>query len=307
MNTSSDEAIPAGDERTFGDAVERCRRELQVHCYQMLGSIEDAEDLVQETVLRASGSRAGFEGRSSLKSWLYRIATNVCLDALRRRPPRVLPVDVAAAADPEQPLPARTDAAWLDPYPAPLLASSDEEPAEALVRKETIELAFLAAIQHLAPRRRAVLILRDVLGWSAKDTAVALAISVNSVNSSLQRARSTLRTRLPRRRLEWTQEATSGGERALLERYMAAHEHGDVDALARLLRDDVRASAPPLPLWYDGREAVLRSTRRRAAADRYRLLATAAIGQPAAAIYVRGTATRYSGRCRSTYCESRTA
>jgi RNA polymerase sigma-70 factor, ECF subfamily len=283
-------AIGADDERAFVASVERYRRELQLHCYRMLGSVEDSEDLVQETLLRAWRKRDEFEGRSALRAWLYRIATNACPDALRRRPPRVLPIDVAPAADPHQPLPSPARRPWLDPYPERLLeaiASGEEEPEEAVVRKETIELAFLAAIQHLPPRRRAVLILRDVLGWSARDTAATLGISVNAVNSSVQRARSTLGARLPRPRSEWARRDPSSTERALLQRYMTAHEQGDVDGLARLLRDDVRASAPPLPLWYEGRESLLASTRRSASAGRFRYLPTMANRQPAAASYVR--------------------
>jgi RNA polymerase sigma-70 factor, ECF subfamily len=275
---------------TFVAALEQYRRELQLHCYRMLGSVQDAEDMVQETALRAWRKRDDFEGRSTFRAWLYRIATNACLDALRRRRPRMLPPDVAPAAAPAQRLPAAAEGPWLEPYPDRLLdgiAASDDEPEAVLVGKETIELAFLAAIQHLPPRRRAVLILRDVVGWSAKDTAATLGISVNSVNSSLQRARSTLSTRLPRRRIEWAQDAPSGNDRAVLRRYMAAHEHGDAEGLARLLRDDVRASAPPLPLWYEGREALVASTRHRAAAGRFRFLATTANRQPAAASYVR--------------------
>jgi RNA polymerase sigma-70 factor (ECF subfamily) len=278
------------DDRAFVAEVERYRRELQLHCYRMLGSVEDSEDLVQETALRAWCGREGFEGRSSFRAWLYRIATNACLDALRRRPPRLLPVDLVRAADPHQPLPARVDRPWLDPYPDRLLegiVAGDDEPDAALVRKETIELAFLAAIQHLPPRRRAVLILRDVLGWSARDTAVTLGITVNAVNSSLQRARATLRKRLPSRRIEWAADVASGAEREVLRRYMAAHEQGDMDALARILRDDVRASAPPLPLWYDGRDSLLASSRERSAPNRFRFLPTNANGQPAAAGYSR--------------------
>jgi len=278
------------DDRAFVAQVERHRPELQLHCYRMLGSVEDSEDLVQETALRAWRGRAGFERRSSLRAWLYSIATNACLDALRRRPPRLLPIDVAPAADPHAPLPARLERPWLDPYPDRLLeaiAEGDDEPEAALVRKETIELAFLAAIQHLPPRRRAVLILRDVLGWPARDAAAALGITVNAVNSSLQRARATLRKRLPSRRIEWAAADASDAEREVLRRYMAAHEQGDMEALARILRDDVRAAAPPLPLWYDGRDSLLASSRERAAAGRFRFLATRANGQPAAASYSR--------------------
>jgi RNA polymerase sigma-70 factor (ECF subfamily) len=284
-------AIRAGDDDAFAALVERHRRELRIHCYRLLGSLEDAEDLVQETALRAWRKRGDFEGRSTFRAWLYRIATNACLDALRRRPARLLPYDAAPAADPAQPLPSASELPWLEPYPDRLLdgvASADDEPDAALVRKETIELAFLAAIQHLPPQRRAVLILRDVLGWPARDTASTLGISVNAVNSSLQRARSTLGTRLPRQRTEWARRDPSDAEQAVLQRYMAAHERGDVEGLARLLHDDVRASAPPLPLWYDGKTPFLESARRAAAPGRFRFLPSMANRQPAAASYVRG-------------------
>src|SRR5215211_508856 len=179
-----DEAMRVRDESAFVALAERYRRQLHVHCYRMVGSLEDAEDLVQESILRAWRARTSFEGRSSFRGWLYRIATNACLDFLKRRPARVLAPDVVPASDPATELPAPAEFPWLDPYPARLLepaASSDEEPEAVLVGKETIELAFMAAIQHLPPRRRAVLILRDVLGWRAKDTAAVLAVSVASV------------------------------------------------------------------------------------------------------------------------------
>ena len=192
-------AAKAGDEAAFASLVERYRRELHVHCYRMTASFEDAEDLVQETFLRAWRNRASFEGRSTFRSWLYRIATNACLDAVAQGARR-------APSDPGAALPAPADLPWLQPYPDLLLdgaAPSEGEPAAAAVSKETIELAFLAAIQHLPPRQRAVLIVRDVLGWSAKDTASLLESSVAAVNSALQRARATLKERLPRRRLAW--------------------------------------------------------------------------------------------------------
>jgi RNA polymerase sigma-70 factor, ECF subfamily len=284
-------AIGAGDESAFVALAERYRRQLHVHCYRMVGSLEDAEDLVQESTLRAWRARTSFEGRSSFRGWLYRIATNACLDFLERRPARVLAPDVVPASDPSAELPAPADFPWLDPYPDRLLepaASGDEEPEAVVVRKETIELAFMAAIQHLPPRRRAVLILRDVLGWSAKDTAAVLAASVASVNSSLQRARATLKAQLPPRRLDWApSDEPSASERALLHRYMQAHENGDMVSMARLLRADARVSAAPLPLWFDGREAFLASARRSAAAGRFRFLATGANRQIAAASYVR--------------------
>jgi RNA polymerase sigma-70 factor, ECF subfamily len=287
-------AIRAGDEAAFVALAERYRRQLHVHCYRMVGSLEEAEDLVQESILRAWRRRTSFEGRSSFRGWLYRIATNACLDLLDRRPRRVLAPDVVPASDPLLDLPPPADLPWLDPYPDRLLepaASSDEEPEAVVVRKETIELAFMAAIQHLPPRRRAVLILRDVLSWSAKDTAAVLGVTVASVNSSLQRARATLKAKLPPRRLDWAPSGEpSSTERALLQRYMQAHEEGDMDSLARLLREDARVSAAPLPLWFDGREAFLASARRSAAAGRFRFLATSANRQLAAGSYVRHSA-----------------
>ena len=224
------------EEAAFAAGLERHRGELQVHCYRMLGSFEDSEDLVQETFLRAWRSRASFgaDGRSSLKAWLYRIATNACLDVLRRRPRRVMPPEVAAAADPDAPVPPPEDLPWLQPYPDRLLAPAEEGPEAVVVARETIELGFLAAIQHLPPRQRAVLILTQVLGWSAKDTASLLAVSVAAVNSALQRSRATLRERLPARRTEWAPSAEpSEEERELLRRYLDAHRRADAARAGR--------------------------------------------------------------------------
>ena len=283
--------IRSGDEAAFVALAERYRRPLHVHCYRMVGSLEDAEDLVQETILRAWRARTAFEGRASFRGWLYRIATNACLDHLQRRPPRVLAPDVAPPADPLDDLPAPAELPWLDPYPDHLLeraASSDDEPEAVVVAKETIELAFMAAIQHLPPRRRAVLVLRDVLAWSAKDTAAVLGTTPAAVNNVLQRARATLKEHLPERRMDWSLASTpNASERALLDRYMRAHEAGDMSTMAQLLREDARVSAAPLPLWFDGRDAFLASARRSAAAGRFRFVATAANRQPAAAGYVR--------------------
>jgi RNA polymerase sigma-70 factor (ECF subfamily) len=273
--------------------VESYRRELQVHCYRMLGSFEDAEDMVQETFLRAWRRRSSFGGRSSFRAWLYRIATNACLDALERRPPRVLPPQVAAAADPRVPPLPTADVPWLQPYPDRLLegiAPSDAEPDAALVAKETIELAFLVAIQHLAPRQRAVLIVRDVLGWSAKETAMLLETTVDSVNSGLRRARSMLKKHLPARRLEWASDSDpTEQERSLLQRYMDAHERADVAAFAALLREDARLTMPPTPTWYDGREAVVTFHARQVFVPEYqwRFVVTRANRQPAVALYTR--------------------
>jgi RNA polymerase sigma-70 factor (ECF subfamily) len=200
-------------------------------------------------------------GPASFRAWLYRIATNACLDVLRRRPRRVLPPHVAPAGDPAGPLPPPVDLPWLQPYPDWLLesiASREDEPGAVVVARETIELAFLAAIQHLPPRQRAVLILRDVLGWSAKETASMLDTSVVSVNSALQRARATLRDRMPAQRTEWAPSSgPSEEERELLRRYVDAHERTDADALTELLLEDARLTMPPHPTWYEGREAIM--------------------------------------------------
>ena len=288
-------AAQAGDEGAFAALTERYRRQLQVHCYRMLGSLEDAEDVVQTTFLRAWRKRASFQGRSTFRAWLYQIATNACLDALTHRSRRVLPPEVAPAADPRvAPLPA-ADLPWLQPYPDRLLeaiAPGDAEPDSALVARETIELAFLAAIQHLPPRQRAVLILRDVLGWSTKETASLLEASVASVKSALQRARATLKSHLPARRLEWASSPdASDEERTLLQRYMEAHERADPVALAELLREDVRLAMPPTPTWFEGREAVVIFHAKQVfgpeAAGRMRFVATRANRQPALAIYLR--------------------
>ena len=268
--------------------AERHRRELQIHCYRMLGSVEDSEDLVQETFLRAWRRRSSYEGRSTFRAWLYKIATNACLDFLKGRPRRALPYDVAPAAAPDsRTLPAPGEQAWLEPYPDRLLASEDEGPDAVVVERETIELAFLAAMQHLPPRQRAVLILRDVVGWSASETAGLLDLSVAAVKSALQRARATLRERLPERRAEWPLADSTRAERTLLARWVDALERNDTAALGRLLRADVRVSFPPAPLWYDGRDAFLEATRRHAAVGEYRFVPTGASLQPAVAIYLR--------------------
>jgi RNA polymerase sigma-70 factor, ECF subfamily len=261
----------------------------------MLGSFEDSEDLVQETFLRAWRARASFSPReaSSFRAWLYRIATNACLDVLRKRPRRILPPQVAPAGDPAAPPPPPADLPWLQPYPDRLLepiTPAGDEPGAVVVARETIELAFLAAIQHLPPRQRAVLILRDVLGWSAKETAMLLEASVGSVNSALQRARATLRDHLPKRRTEWAPSSgPSEEERELLRRYVEAHERADADALAELLREDARLVMPPHPTWYAGREAILIAMRQGFDPDfgQLRTLVAGANLQPAAAHYLR--------------------
>jgi RNA polymerase sigma-70 factor (ECF subfamily) len=287
------EEIAARTEDEFGLLVESYRRELQVHCYRMLGSLDDAQDMVQETFLRAWRNRGSFEGRSSFRAWLYRIATNACLDLLKHRQRRVLPTQVTEPADPRVPPLPTADLPWLQPYPDRLLepvAPGDAEPDAVLVEKETIELTFMVAIQHLPPRQRAVLILRDVLGWSANETAVLLDATVGAVNAALQRARSTLKRRLPERRLEWAPGSDpTEEERSLLQRYVDAHERADASALAELLREDARLTMPPTPTWYDGRAAIVTFHEHLFLVDgyRWRFVLTAANRQPAVAFYTR--------------------
>jgi RNA polymerase sigma-70 factor, ECF subfamily len=281
-------AATAGDESAFSRLTERYRPELRVHCYRMLGSFEDSEDLTQETFLRAWRKRATFQGRSSFRAWLYRIATNACLDALERRPRPALQAQAAGQA-------AALEVPWLQPYPDRLLeeiATTDPEPEAAVVAKETIELAFLVAIQHLPPRQRAVLILRDVLDWSAKDAAAVLDGSVASVNSALQRARAALNKHLPDRRLEWAPGSdASEEERALLRRYVDASERADADAFVELMREDARFSMPPDSGLYVGREKIIAAWKEGGLGTEefrdFRCLLTRANRQPAVACYHR--------------------
>ncbi len=241
------------DEAAFGRHFERHRRELQVHCYRLTGSLNDAEDLTQETFLRAWRARDSFRGEGTLRAWLYRIATNACLDAIRTRPRPALERPPEATGDFEVP--------WLQPYPDDLLeglAAPDADPESAVVSKETIELAFIAAIQQLTAAQRAVLILRDVLGWRAKDTASLLDTSVASVNSSLQRARAGLQEHLPQRRLDWeTESAATRQERELLERYIDATEKADPEAMLATLHEDLRFAMPPEPGLFVGRAEII--------------------------------------------------
>lgn len=241
-------AAKAGDESALAELAQRHRGELQAHCYRMLGSFTESEDLVQETLLRGWRRLDTFEGRSSFRAWLYRIATNTCLDSLSGRARRFLPYDVAPPADPSGSPPEPVDYLALEPYPDHLLVGAGSEagdPGEAVVAKETIELAFLAAIQHLPPRQRAVVILRDVLGWSAKETAQLLDMTEVAVKSMLHRARPVLKEHLPSKRQDWSpEEDPSVTERWLLQRYMEAHEQDNIEALAEVLRDDVRVAYP---------------------------------------------------------------
>jgi RNA polymerase sigma-70 factor (ECF subfamily) len=274
-------ALRSGDQAAFAAVTERFRRQLHVHCYRMLGSFDEAEETVQETFLRAWRGRRAFEGRAQLRSWLYRIATNACLDIIaRRRPHRVGVGD---------------EVTWLQPYPDRLLepvAPSWDEPEEVAVNRETIELAFIVAIQHLPPRQRAVLIARDVVGLPARGAAEMLEMSVASVNSALQRARATLRTVLPERRMDWTiASEPTAAEREVLRRYIDASERADLQSLAALLREDARMAMPPQPGTHVGRATLIELWRPVVvgpqAFGELRIVPTGANRQPAAAAYVR--------------------
>lgn len=282
----------AGDQDAFARLTEPYRRELQVHCYRMLGSIEDAEDAVQESYLRAWARLDSFAGRAPFRAWLYGIATHACLDALRRKKARAWPTDLAGPADPADFPLAQVELPWLQPYPDRLLeaqASPDTEPEAAVTAKETIELAFVVAIQRLPARQRAVLILRDVLDWSAKDTAAALQMSSVAVNSALQRAHTTLAGHLSSARGEWTVKSSTA-EKTLLRDLIAAWESSDTSALVALLRSDARLVMPPGLTWFSGRAAIETFFRRHVfgeMGDGWVLLPTAANRQPAFALYYR--------------------
>lgn len=254
------QAARDGDEDAFGRLVEPHRSALLAHCYRMLGSVPDAEDSVQDALLSAWRGLPRFEGRSSLRSWLYAIATNASLRALERRPQRVLPIDYGPAADPHDgPAEPLLESVWVGPYPDERLGLEDRlaGPAARYEQRESVELAFIAALQHLPARQRAVLILRDVLGFSARETAEALDATPASIDSALQRARRTVDERLP----EQTQQAalsSIGDERVreIVDRFVDAWERSDVDKLVTMLTEEPTITMPPRPTWYRGRKAV---------------------------------------------------
>ena len=281
-----------GDEDAFARLLEPYRGQLHAHCYRMLGSVHDAEDALQEVWLRAWRALDRFEGRSSLKSWLYTIATNTCLNQIERRPKRVLPIDYAPAADPHGgPGAPVVESVWVEPYPDELIGVEDAlaGPEARYEQRESVELAFVAALQLLPANQRAVLILREVLGFSAQEVGEALDTSVASVNSALQRARKTVEERAP----EQTQQATLrelGDDRVreLVDRYMEAWERTDVDTVMEMLAEDASFAMPPLASWFSGEESIriflegwpLSGT------WRWRPLQAQANGQPALAFYI---------------------
>src|SRR6266508_403185 len=285
------EAARRGDDDAFGRLAGPYRGELYAHCYRMLGSAADAEDALQETLLRAWRGLPRFEGRSSVRSWLYKIATNACLRAIGRRPRRRPPADYWPAADPHDgPAEPVTEAVWLEPYPDERLGLGTglASPEARYEQREGVELAFIAALQHLPARQRAGLILRDVLGFSARETAQALETTPVSVDSALQRAHRTVDQRLP----EQSQQATlrflgDAALRDVVDRYVAAWERGDVEAVAAMLADDARMTMPPLPTWYGGREAVAAflTGRPLSGVNRWRLIPIRANGQLAFGAY----------------------
>jgi RNA polymerase sigma-70 factor (ECF subfamily) len=283
--TSVDEA--------FLEQVEPMRRGLTAHCYRMLGSVHDAEDLVQETYLRAWRAFHGFDHRSSLRTWMYKIATNACLTALRGRDRRPLPTGLGAPpGDPAGSLDSRPEVPWLEPLPDTMVWSdADPDPADAAVSRESVRLAFVAALQHLTAQQRAALILRDVLAWRAAEVAQALDISVAAANSTLQRARAHLE-RLP----DGSERAAAdfipagGRNRDLLERYVAAFETYDVASIVRLLTEDAVWEMPPFTGWYRGADQIGRLIATQcpaSCAGDMRMVRTSANGQPVLALYMR--------------------
>lgn len=270
--------------------LEPYRRQLTAYCYRMLGSAQDAEDAVQDTLVRAWRARDRFEERAGLRPWLYKIATNVCVDMLRTRSRRAMPMGIAPVTDSRSWPPShelalgapRPEATWVQPVPDHLVASSDADPADVAVSKESIRLAFIAALQHLVPRQRAVLILRDVLRWQANEVAELLETTEGAVHSTLRRARSAL----ARADLDAVPTAPAEADRELLHRYIEAFERYDVDSLVTLLHEDAILSMPPFELWLRGTPDIRRFlTAMEAEGGRDRVVEVAANGCPALAVY----------------------
>jgi RNA polymerase sigma-70 factor, ECF subfamily len=281
------EQARGGDEDAFRRLIEPHRDELHAHCYRMLGSVHDADDALQEASLRAWRGLAKFEGRSSLRSWLFRITTNACLDQISRRPKRVLPDEHGPAArtgdDLGEPL---TESVWVEPFADDQIEDGYAGPEARYEQRESVELAFITAVQHLPATQRAALILRDVLGFSARETSEVLETTVPAVNGALRRARKAVAARLPGESQQTTLRALGDeGIREVVQRYLDAWERGDVDAILTMLADEATFSMPPLPTWYHGRDAIASFLTRFALQDRWRLLPARANGQLAFGCY----------------------
>jgi RNA polymerase sigma-70 factor (ECF subfamily) len=292
------EAASDGDAEAYRGLVERHGAEIHAHCYRMLGSLHDAEDALQETLLRAWRGLPRLSRRTSLRNWLYRIATNVCLDALTDRQKRALPIDHGALAgtdeEPGEPL---AESAWIEPYPDGEFGLEDgfAAPEARYERREAVELAFIAALQHLPPRQRAVLVLREVLGFSAREVAETMDSTVASVNSSLQRARATVEKRLPERSQQATVRSLGSARvRRLVERFIDAFERGDVDGILAMLSQDATFAMPPYARLYRGRREIAASWLIPAPpCTELRYLSASANCQPAVGAY------RWDGAARS--------
>ena len=281
-------AARGGDEDAYRRLVEPRHAELHAHCYRMLGSVHDAEDSLQEALLRAWRGLPRFHERSSLRTWLYRISTNTCLDELARRPKRVLPIDYGPSADPhDSPGEPLIESVWVEPYPDAGLAAGRAAPDARYEQRESVELAFVVALQHLPATQRAVLILREVLGFSAQEVADTLDSTVAAVNSALQRARKSVEQRLPGESQQATLRAV-GDERirALVGRYTDALERGDVDALVAMLSEEAAWSMPPCPRWYRGAEAIAAFLAEYPCRERWRHVPASANGQVAVGCYM---------------------
>jgi RNA polymerase sigma-70 factor, ECF subfamily len=285
------DAARGKDEAAFQRLVEPLRGELHAHCYRMLGSVHDAEDALQDALLRAWKGLERFEGRSSVRSWLYRISTNTCLDVIGKRPKRVLPVDYGPASDPHDgPGEPVLESVWVEPYPDETLAVEDgfASPEARYEQREGVELAFIAALQLLPARQRAVLVLREVLGFSAKEVAESLETTTASVNSALQRARATIDDRLPEQSQQETLRSLGDEKvREIVEGYVDAWDRGDVDAVVSMLTEDAAFAMPPLATWFGGREeiAIFLAGSPLSGIWRWRMVTTRANGQPAIAYY----------------------
>jgi RNA polymerase sigma-70 factor, ECF subfamily len=280
-----------GDETAFAQLIGPYRAELHAHCYRMLASVHDAEDAVQEALLRAWRALPRFQGRSSLRSWLYTIATNTCLDVIGKRPKRMLPIDSGSATDPANgsgmPL---AETVWIEPYPDEIAGLADGYAAPDAIydRRESVELAFIAALQHLPANQRAVLILREVLGFSAKEVAGTLETTIASVNSALQRARAGVQDRVPEQSQQKTLRQLGDEQvKRLVDRYVTVWEQNDVGAFASMLTEDATFAMPPLASWFAGREAIARWAAQEPMSGLYgwRILPAEANGQLALGFY----------------------